>query len=131
MYARLWLAKLHEALFPYHHIAGSPSNLHRGRISSQAPQVVKDWVREMIYELNPLELGDRFFTFFLQAVSLAFLFDGSHSQDYIMSAPFMKPLSPDSPFCRSPDGHNILVDGFLSVQALNNWSSIQGLRFIM
>jgi hypothetical protein len=90
------LSRLYDALFPPFFSLGSPANWDQNLLpeTSQAIDVVREWLRELVYTIDPRNQKMRFLTFSLQANTLSRLFDKTSFQTYIHRAQCMTGFKP-------------------------------------
>ncbi|KAF8837940.1 hypothetical protein BDN67DRAFT_908328 [Paxillus ammoniavirescens] len=92
-----WLSHLYEALKPQFHVQGSTADLDFSMIPGghESIRVMKHWVRDALYNLDPNHDRPGFLTAVLKLTSLVFAFDRSDALKCINQAPFnthhMKP----------------------------------------
>jgi hypothetical protein len=110
---RLWLSKLYEAIFPPYFALGSPCLWDKELLpeTPKAINVVQDWLRELVYTINPFSRPQltRFLAFFMQANALSKILGQEAFQEYIWRARCMVDLRPRG-YIRSYQGHYILND---------------------
>jgi hypothetical protein len=92
---RVWLSRLYESLFPPIPELGSIANLTSSFISETkiGLRVVKDWIRETLYNLHPGPL--LFLSNFIKVFWLAVTFDGDGVRSYIQRVPGMRRALPN------------------------------------
>ncbi|KIJ21330.1 hypothetical protein PAXINDRAFT_164864 [Paxillus involutus ATCC 200175] len=106
-----WLGRLYEAFNPQFHVQGSTADLDFSTIPGgyKSKRVMKHWVRDALYNLDPNHDRPGFLTAVLKLTSLVFAFDRSDALKYINQARFntrhMKPHS----FLYT-DGHYLVED---------------------
>jgi hypothetical protein len=125
-YCRFWLSKLYEALFPVHYQVGSPwtSQLAQSPETTEAIGVVKEWLRETLYDISPWTFQGPVVTAFMQAVTLAFLFDPKSAQEYLVRTQCITTLPPKS-FIRSRMGDSIFVDILRAFEGFESSAALQ------
>ncbi|KAJ7479971.1 hypothetical protein B0H11DRAFT_1725402, partial [Mycena galericulata] len=112
---RSWISRLYAALNPPSYQLGSAHCLDFSLIpeAEAALQVVKEWIRSLIYALH-FTPEIHFLTHMVQLAHLAFQFDAPHAMTYLTRGPFMlderKPLM----YRRPPEGRYVVAE-FLSV----------------
>ncbi|KAK0198135.1 hypothetical protein F5146DRAFT_995722 [Armillaria mellea] len=91
---KFWLNRLYEALYPPHHVLGSISDLTLSTIpeAAKALNVVKDWVRTLVYGRAFLP-HTNFLTDVMRATTFAFMFDRSQA-DYLRNAAYFSIRTP-------------------------------------
>jgi hypothetical protein len=128
---RFWLSKLYDSLFPPHYSLGSPSCWDRNLLpeTQRAVEIVKDWLKELIFSIDPLSLQPRarFLPYFIQAGALAKLFDEQSSHDYMYRARCM--VIRYREFMRPPDGDYVLHDAVAPLIGQSNLSLARGMLF--
>ncbi|KAK0478174.1 hypothetical protein IW261DRAFT_1482258 [Armillaria novae-zelandiae] len=125
---KFWLNRLYEALYPPHHVLGSISDLTLSTIpeAAKALNVVKDWVRTLVY-------GRAFFphvtflTNVMQATTLAFMFDRSQAY-YLRNAAYFSIHTPSMYFRRG--GSPILPELLGAMSGTETWSLSAGFAFV-
>ncbi|GJE94213.1 hypothetical protein PsYK624_103810 [Phanerochaete sordida] len=88
---RFWLSSLYHTMYPSHPKLGVATSLKLGSIpeAEKAIQVIKDWIRDLLYNLSPWLCERRLFlTDVAELMALAFAFDRTAARDYIPRAPF-------------------------------------------
>jgi hypothetical protein len=98
--------------------------------TSRAIDVVQDWLRELVYTIDPLSRvqSTRFLAFFMQANALAKILGQNTFVDYIWRARCMVDLRPRA-FMRSSQGDYILNDCVEMTLGRSAVSVAQGLLF--
>jgi hypothetical protein len=132
LFYRLWLSKLYEAIFPPYFSLGSPCLWDKELLpeTSKAIDVAQDWLRELVYTINPFlkPQSTRFLTFFMQANALSKILGQEAFREYISRARCMVDLRPFNYF-RSAEGHYILNDCVEMTLGQQPASVAQGLLF--
>ncbi|KAK0183607.1 hypothetical protein F5146DRAFT_229634 [Armillaria mellea] len=92
---KFWLHRLCDALHPPHHMFGSISHLAPSTIpeAPKALNVVKDWVRTLVYRREFLP-DMAFLTDVIRATTLAFMFDRSEAGNYLKHAAYFSMHTP-------------------------------------
>jgi hypothetical protein len=130
LWNRFWLSKLYDSLFPPHYSLGSPSCWDRNLLSEtpRAVDIVKDWLKELIFSIDPFEKPRaRFLPYFMQAGVLAKLFDEQSSLDYIFRARCM--CIKYREFMRPPDGDYVLHDAVAPLIGQSEKALARGMLF--
>ncbi|KAG2139121.1 uncharacterized protein EDB93DRAFT_708493 [Suillus bovinus] len=85
---RDWLKHLYEAINPPFFIQGSPADLDMNMMPLRLDgmKVVKLWIRESFYSLDPFYTQAEFLTMLMGITSLSFAFDRSDAPAYISRA---------------------------------------------
>ncbi|EGN94529.1 hypothetical protein SERLA73DRAFT_114784 [Serpula lacrymans var. lacrymans S7.3] len=88
-----WITRLYEALNPPYHMLGHISNLDLTRIpdAQQGCQVVIDWLRDLLYTLDPRENKPTFLSMASILAGLSLDFDSDAAYSYVRQAPFAAP----------------------------------------
>ncbi|KAI0757675.1 hypothetical protein C8Q80DRAFT_1134839, partial [Daedaleopsis nitida] len=107
---RLWMRQLSEALFPAYYKLGSIDILAADTIPEleQALQIVRLWVHDMLYKLDPYISSHLFLSTFMRAVRLALVFD-SKAMDYLYRTPSVAGCRP-VPLLRGKDKAYVIHD---------------------
>jgi hypothetical protein len=92
---------------------------------------VKDWLRELIYTLDPFHHQAVFLTFFLQALTLHRLISlpSRTPLDFVQKSKCMTTRRPEK-FVRSKQGDYILLDVYGAIANDQRFSISQGILFI-
>ncbi|KAK0440419.1 uncharacterized protein EV420DRAFT_1650550 [Desarmillaria tabescens] len=124
---KFWINRLYEALYPPHHMFGSISHLALSTIpeAPKALNVVKDWVRTLVYgrEYHP---WTNFLTDVMRTAALALAIDRSQA-DYLRNAAYFR-IYPPFMYIRQGD-RLILHDLLDSMSGHQTWSLSAGFRF--
>ena len=111
---RYWLRRLYEALCPPYYKLGSLQNLSPPLIPefSVGTHVIKAWVCDLLYFINPWFQSNTFMTNFMQGFRLAFRFDASAASDYVHR---IRSVASDRPpvLMRSGDTEGYIVHYFM------------------
>ncbi|KAG2070627.1 hypothetical protein BDR04DRAFT_1099616 [Suillus decipiens] len=85
---RDWLSHLYEALNPPFFIQGSLADLDMSLMPFRLDgmKVVKLWIRESFYSLDPFWINSQFLTAVMRITSLSFAFDRNDASSYISRA---------------------------------------------
>ncbi|KAK0506408.1 hypothetical protein EDD18DRAFT_1455735 [Armillaria luteobubalina] len=126
---KFWLNRLYEALYPPHHVLGSISDLTLSAIpeAAKALNVVKDWVRTLVYGRAFLP-HMTFLTDVMRATTLAFMFDRSQASNYLGNAAYFSIHTPPMYFRRG--GPPILPELLGAMSGTNTWSLAAGFAFV-
>jgi hypothetical protein len=132
MICREWLSRLYDALFPPFFSLGSPAGWDQHLLpeTAKAIEIVREWLRELVYSIDPWTQRTKFLTFFLQANTLSRLFDKASFQDHINRARCMTTIRPHA-FIRSAQGHYILSDCVDFTIGKSHIAVARGLMFAM
>lgn len=87
-----WLSSLYHTLYPPHPKLGVATSLNFASIpeADRAIQVIKDWIRDLLYNLSPWTHDKRhFLSDAAELTALAYAFDRSGAKDYVPRAEFM------------------------------------------
>jgi hypothetical protein len=125
-----WISQLYDALNPSFYVLGCPANLMTSLIpeATKGFQVLRTWLRHLIYNLSPHSSQPPFLTFAIKMARLAFTFDRQETGSYIYQAPYFNFTAPQ--FLRGPHQDNILPELLHSVEARSKQSISTGLLFI-
>lgn len=131
MDGRLWISKLYEVFFPSFYALGSPSNWNISLVpeTMKAVTIVKDWIRELLYNIDPTEHRIHFLTFFLQATSLSLVLNGHEPLDYVFRARCMQPPIPY--YLLFNPGEPALAYALRAIQNIEFHSITKGMLFLM
>lgn len=126
-----WLPRLDEALFPPYYRLGSLQDLSPDLIPEldEGLQVVKSWVKELVYKLDPYEPPNLFLTSLIRVARLAFTFDRKGAHNYLHRAPCVISYRPP-PLLRGPDKAYVVHDILLSMQNDHISAFNQGILFL-
>jgi hypothetical protein len=89
---------------------------------------VKDWLKELVFTIDPRTQRSRFLPFFLQANILISLLDEQSSLEYVRRALCMTIVRP-SEFIRSRYNDYVLDDALESIIGRSDVSLARGLLF--
>ncbi|KAK0444957.1 uncharacterized protein EV420DRAFT_1721599 [Desarmillaria tabescens] len=125
---KFWLNRLYEALYPPHHVFGSISDLALSTIpeATKALNVVKDWVRTLVYGRAFLPYTT-FLTDVMRATTLAFMFDRSQAV-YLRNAAYFSIRTPPAYIRRG--GSPILPELLGAMSGTYTWSLAAGFAFV-
>ncbi|KAG7450801.1 uncharacterized protein BT62DRAFT_928080 [Guyanagaster necrorhizus] len=125
---KFWLNRLYEALYPPHHVFGSISDLSLSTIpeAAKAMNVVKDWVRTLMYGRAFLPYTS-FLTDVMRATTLAFMFDRSQA-GYLRNAAYFS-IHPPLIYIRR-GGSPILPELLGAMSGTHTWSLAAGFAFV-
>ncbi|KAG2109745.1 uncharacterized protein F5147DRAFT_150627 [Suillus discolor] len=128
---RDWLEHLYEALAPPLFIQGSFADLDLTLIPHGLVglRVVKNWIRESFYRLNPSK-SPQFLTTLMRITSLSFAFDRNDAPTYIAQAKLV-PKNTFTELLRQPDNRYLVVDMFNSYQGASPSSISSGILFLL
>ncbi|KAF9242380.1 hypothetical protein BU15DRAFT_43965 [Melanogaster broomeanus] len=109
-----WLSHLYEAFNPQFHVQGSAADLDLSMMPGghESIRVMKHWVREALYNLNPNQDRPGFLTAVLKLTSLVIAFDRSGALKCINQAPF------NTRYVKPP--HFLYTDGRYLVEDIVN-----------
>jgi hypothetical protein len=127
---RDWLEHLHEALTPPLFIQGSFADLDLTLIPHGLAglRVVKNWIRESFYRLNPK--SPHFLTTLMRITSLSFTFDLHDAPVYITQAKCLTSNIPTK-LLRKPDNRNLVADMLNSYRGAIPSSISSGILFLL
>jgi hypothetical protein len=128
---RNWLEHLHEALAPPLSIQGSFADLDLTLIPHglAGQRVVKNWIRESFYRLNP-STSPEFLTTLMKITSLGFAFDRNDAPSYIAQANCVT-QNKFVELLRKPDDRYLVMDMFSSYQGVSPGSIELGILFLL
>ncbi|KAG2070632.1 hypothetical protein BDR04DRAFT_1076404 [Suillus decipiens] len=128
---RDWLKHLYEAINPPFFIQGSPADLDMSlmplRLDSM--KVVKLWIRESFYSLDPFYTQAEFLTALMGVTSLSFAFDRHDAPVYISRAKCT--VSGPSELFRKWDGRYMVHDLLSSYQGATRSSISSGILYLL
>ncbi|EJF58549.1 hypothetical protein DICSQDRAFT_172899 [Dichomitus squalens LYAD-421 SS1] len=107
---RYWLRRLYEVLNPPYYKLGSSQLLSPALIPefSLGSQVIKVWVRDNLYALDPYRPANAFLTSLLQGLRLAFRFDPDAASEYVHRIPAVVSYRPPT-LMRGGDSEGYMV----------------------
>ncbi|KAG2132369.1 hypothetical protein DEU56DRAFT_859536 [Suillus clintonianus] len=128
---RDWLTHLYEALNPPFFIQGSPADLDMSLMPFRLDgmKVVKLWIRESFYSLDPFWTNSQFLTAVMRITSLSFAFDRNDASSYISRAKCM--VSRPAELIRRGDNRYMLKDLLNSYQGAICSSVSSGILFLL
>ncbi|TBU21885.1 hypothetical protein BD311DRAFT_811916 [Dichomitus squalens] len=105
-----WLRRLYEVLNPPYYKLGSSQLLSPALIPefSLGSQVIKVWVRDNLYALDPYRPANAFLTSLLQGLRLAFRFDPDAASEYVHRIPAVVSYRPPT-LMRGGDSEGYMV----------------------
>ncbi|KAG1825456.1 uncharacterized protein BJ212DRAFT_276627 [Suillus subaureus] len=127
---RDWLEHLYEALTPPLFIQGSFADLDL-TIIPHGPaglRVVKNWIRESFYRLNP-STSPQFLTTLMRITSLGFVFDRNNAPTYIAQAKCLT-QNRSIKLLRKPDNRYLVTDILNSYRGATPSSISSGILFL-
>ncbi|KAG2132368.1 hypothetical protein DEU56DRAFT_981701 [Suillus clintonianus] len=126
---RDWLEHLYEALTPPLFIQGSFADLDLTLIPHGLAGlgVVKNWIRESFYRLNPSQ--SQFLTTLMRITSLSFVFDRDDAPAYISQTVFLAP-NISTKLLRKPDNHYLVNDMLNSYRGATQSSISSGIMYL-
>ncbi|KIK41852.1 hypothetical protein CY34DRAFT_84670 [Suillus luteus UH-Slu-Lm8-n1] len=125
---RDWLEHLHEALTPPLFIQGSFADLDLTLLPHGGLRVVKNWIRESFYRLDPK--SPHFLTTLMRITSLSFTFDLHDAPVYIAQAKCLTSNVPTK-LLRKPDNRNLVADMLNSYRGATPSSISSGIEFLL
>ena len=135
LHPRFWLGGLYQALFPPHRWLGSIVHLKFKLIpeADKGIQVVRDWVRNLIYTFD-LERAspDKKLTFlgdFLNLATLAYTFDQVAAREYMRRASCVS-VSRPTDLLRGKEDQYIVFDLILALDGIDRASIVAGVLFL-
>ena len=128
---RDWLNYLYEALNPPFFIQGSLADLDMKLMpfGQDGMRVVKTWIRESFYSLDPYYMGSHFSTALMRITSLSFAFDRNDAPSYISQAKCI--VRSRLPELHRKDGSYVVEDLLSSYHAASRSSISSGILFIL
>ncbi|KAG2034062.1 hypothetical protein BDR03DRAFT_993883 [Suillus americanus] len=128
---RNWLEHLYEALTPPLFIQGSFADLDLTLIphSLAGLRVVKNWIRESFYRMNPSK-SPHFLTTFMRITSLSFAFDRNDAPAYIDKAQCLT-RNISVKLLRKPDNRYLAMDMLNSYRGVAPSSISSGILFLL
>jgi hypothetical protein len=96
--------------------------------ASKGFQVLRIWLRHLIYNLSPRNAQPPFLTFAIKMARLAFIFDRQDAGKYIYQAPYFNFKVPQ--YLRGPQHDNIVPEVLQSIEARSKVSIPTGILFI-
>ncbi|OBZ79120.1 TPR and ankyrin repeat-containing protein 1 [Grifola frondosa] len=127
---RDWLRQLYDALFPPHYKMGSLHLLATAMIPEfqKGLQVVRTWVPELFYALDPYAAQHQFLSSLTRAAALSYTFDSYAAHHYIRRANCYSMYRPPH-LLRSPDAY--VVHDILAFMEDNHQNSLsRGILFM-
>ncbi|KAG1841503.1 hypothetical protein F4604DRAFT_1961164 [Suillus subluteus] len=127
---RDWLEHLYEALTPPLFIQGSFADLDLTLIPHGLAGlgVMKNWIRESFYRLNP-STSPQFLTTLMRITSLGFTFDRNDAPAYIAQAKCLT-KNRSIKLLRKPDNHYLVIDILNSYRGATPSSISSGILFL-
>jgi len=110
--SRYWLDRLYDAMSPSFYKLGTVANLSSTLWQDRGFAVVKEWIRNLLFELREDHERQHFLTTLLKATKLAFIIDSSEAPRYVYNARFIR-NSPHVAFIR-PDGRGYVVSDLVT-----------------
>jgi hypothetical protein len=128
---RDWLNHLYEALNPPFFIQGSPADLDMSLMPfrQDGMKVVKLWIRESFYSLDPFWVNSQFLTAVMRITSLSFAFDRNDASSYISRAKCI--VSRPAELIRRGDNRYMLKDLLNSYRGAICSSVSSGILFLL
>lgn len=128
---RDWLNHLYEALNPPFFIQGSLADLDISLMPLRLDgmKVVKLWIRDSFYSLDPFWINSQFLTSVMRITSLSFAFDRNDASSYISRAKCI--VSRPAELIRRGDKRYMLVDLLNSYQGTIYSSVSSGILFLL
>ncbi|KAG0703070.1 hypothetical protein DFH29DRAFT_918710 [Suillus ampliporus] len=127
---RDWLSHLYEALNPPFFIQGSLADLDMTLMPFRLDgmKVVKLWIRESFYSLDPFYTHSQFLTALMRIASLSFAFDRNDAPRYISRAKCMvsRPVA-----LHRKDNRYMVHDLFSSYQGASHSSISSGILYLL
>ncbi|KAK0207964.1 hypothetical protein DFS33DRAFT_396866 [Desarmillaria ectypa] len=125
---KFWLNRLCEALHPPHHMFGSISHLALSTIpeAAKALNVVKDWVRTLVYG-RAYHPQMSFLTDVMRTTTLALMFDRNQA-GYLKNAAYFSIHTPSMYIRRG--GSSIVSELLRAMSGTESWSLSAGFAFI-
>jgi len=129
---RDWLSYLYEALNPPFFIQGSLADLDMSLMPFRLDgmKVVKAWIRESFYSLDPNDMQPEFSTALMRITSLSFAFDRNDAPNYISQARCIVHSRPVE-FHRKEDERYVVEDLLSSYHAASRSCISSGILFIL
>ncbi|KAG2160214.1 uncharacterized protein EDB93DRAFT_1324636 [Suillus bovinus] len=128
---RDWLKHLYEAINPPFFTQGSPADLDMNLmpLRQDGMKVVKLWIRESFYSLDPFYTQAQFLTVLMGITSLSFAFDKNDAPLYISRAKCT--VSGPRELLRKWDGRYMVQDLLSSYQGATSTSISSGIIYIL
>ncbi|KAG1809265.1 hypothetical protein EV424DRAFT_1328374 [Suillus variegatus] len=128
---RNWLKHLYEAINPPFFIQGSPAELDMNLMPLRADgmKVVKLWIRESFYSLDPFHTQAEFLTALMRITSLSFAFDRNDAPVYIRQAKCT--ISGPLELFRKGDNRYMVQDLLSSYQGATRSSISSGILYLL
>ncbi|KAH7885020.1 hypothetical protein F5I97DRAFT_1811384, partial [Phlebopus sp. FC_14] len=102
-----WLNYIYEAIFPPFYVLGTIADLDMSK-SRDGERILKEWIQDAIYSLDPSESPEDFLTVAIRLIKLALTFDEKHAVQYLADAYFIVHDRPE--LLHVADGSYILQD---------------------
>lgn len=128
---RDWLKHLYEAINPPFFIQGSPADLDMNMMPLRldSMRVVKLWIRESFYSLDPFYTQAEFLTALMGITSLSFAFDRHDAPGYISRAKCT--VSGPLQLYHKLDGRYMVRDLLSSYQGATRSSISSGILYLL
>ncbi|PIL29959.1 hypothetical protein GSI_07870 [Ganoderma sinense ZZ0214-1] len=93
---RHWLRRLYEAIYPPYYKLGSVNDLSPALIPEfdQGKQVIRVWVQDLLYAIEPHRHPNAFLTNLVQSIRLALKFDQNSATEYLHRLPTVMTYRP-------------------------------------
>ena len=129
---RDWLNSLYEALNPPFFIQGSLADLDMSLMpfGLDGMRVVKTWIRESFYSLDPFYMQPQFLTALMRITSLSVAFDRDDAPTYISRAKCIVRSRPTE-LLRKGDNRYMVEDLLMSYFGTNRSSISSGILYIL
>jgi len=129
---RDWLNYLYEALNPPFFIQGSLADLDMSQMPfrTDGMKVVKTWIRDSFYSLDPFYKQPQFLTTLMRITSLSFAFDRNDAPGYISRAKCVVHSRPIE-FLRKEDRRYMVEDLLGSYLGARRSSISSGILYLL
>jgi len=126
------LRGLYNIFYPQHWRLGSIANYQSSVIpeAELAVKIVKEWIRDLFYTLNPVHHSLMFLSSMTQGAFLAFAFDKQVAQDYLRRAPSVIGRRPKELMRGRQGEHYIIHDLLESIDGTRDCTISAGILFI-
>ncbi|KAF9230368.1 hypothetical protein BU15DRAFT_69253, partial [Melanogaster broomeanus] len=126
-----WLNHLYEAVFPPVCYQGSVADIDWSTIqnASDGIRIVREWVRDAIYSLDPINDPETFLTLILRLTKLSFAFDELDPIQYITRARSVR-FFRHPELLRGPEGAYVVYDMLASIEGVTPTSISSGVLYL-